>query len=329
MVITTVMLTLIMLMIWKTNIWAITLFFVVFGAAEVIYLSSVLYKFKQGGYLPLAFSLVLMTIMGMWHYVHKKRYMFELKNKVSSDYMRDLATNPNVNRVPGIGFLYSELVQGIPPIFPHFISNIPSIHSVLVFISIKPIPISKVAVEERFLFREIDPREYRMFRCVARYGYNDVIEEPKEFERQLVQYLKHFVRQEHLFLRSGQSERFTAPNGTVDTDESIPQHTTPRVSSGSIHPVVDSQSTHSSNRLVSGPIQGAEEEVQFIERASDKGVVYLLGEAEVLAEPNSSLLKKIVVNYAYNFIRKNIREGDKVMSIPRSRLLRVGMTYEI
>ncbi|KAJ8645985.1 hypothetical protein MRB53_007733 [Persea americana] len=329
MVITTVLLTLIMLMIWKTNILAVALFFIVFGTVEAIYLSSVLYKFKQGGYLPLAFSLVLMAIMAMWHYVHKKRYIFELKNKVSSDYIRDLATNPNVSRVPGIGLLYSELVQGIPPIFPHFISNMPSIHSVLVFISIKSIPISKVALEERFLFRQVGPREYRIFRCVARYGYNDVMDEPKEFEPQLLQYLKEFVRQEHLFLASVYSERLTAPKRTMGTEESLPQHSTPRVSSGPILPVVDAQSRNSSNRLISGPIQGAEEEVQFIEKALEKGVVYLLGEAEVVAEPKSSILKKIVINYAYNFMRRNIRQGDKVMSIPRSRLLRVGMTYEI
>ena len=151
MVITTCLVTLIMLVIWKTRIWWIALFFFGFGAIEAVYLSSVLYKFKQGGYLPLAFSLILMISMGIWHYVQRERYIYELHNKVSSEYVRDLATRTDINRLPGIGLLYSELVQGIPPIFPHFISNIPSTHSVLVFVSIKSIPISKVALEERFL----------------------------------------------------------------------------------------------------------------------------------------------------------------------------------
>ncbi|KAL7241649.1 hypothetical protein ACSBR1_014282 [Camellia fascicularis] len=90
MIITTCMLTLIMLVIWKTSIWWIVLFFVIFGSIEGLYLSSILFKFVKGGYLPLTFSVVLMLIMGLWHYVHKKRYMFEL-NKVSSDFIRDLA----------------------------------------------------------------------------------------------------------------------------------------------------------------------------------------------------------------------------------------------
>ncbi|XP_058102782.1 potassium transporter 5 [Magnolia sinica] len=352
MVITTFMVTLIMLVIWKTSIWAIGLFFVVFGALELLYLSSVLYKFKQGGYLPLAFSFILMMIMSLWHYVHKKRYMFELKNKVSSDYIRDLGMNRNLSRVPGIGFLYSELVQGIPPIFPHFIASIPSIHSVLVFISIKSIPISKVAVEERFLFRQVEPREYRMFRCVVRYGYNDIMDKSEEFERQLVEHLKEFVRQEQFFLESAPLEQTTtaqaeAANATgyiletkdvkpwklgsaiVHTEETLQQLNTARLSSGSIHAGIITRSTNSSGRIISGPILGAEEEMQFIQKALDHGVVYLLGETEVVAEQKSSIFKKIVINYAYDFIRRNLTQGDKVMSVPRTRLLRVGMTYEI
>lgn len=61
----------------------------------------------------------------------------------------------------------------------------------------------------------------------------------------------------------------------------------------------------------------------------EKGVVYLLGETQVVASQESSFLKKVVVNYAYSFLRKNFRQGEKVMAVPSARLLRVGMTYEI
>ncbi|CAN0916862.1 Potassium transporter 5, partial [Linum grandiflorum] len=285
MVITTCMISLIMLVIWKTRIYLILLFFTSFMAVEIVYLSAVLYKFKQGGYLPLAFSLFLMIVMGTWHYVHKQRYMYELRNKVSPEYIPQLMArngHQTVSRVPGMAFLYSELVQGIPPIFPHFVANVPSVHSVLVFVSLKNLPISKVLPEERFLFRQVEPREYRMFRCVVRYGYKDAIEEPQVFERQLVENLKEFIRHEYFI-----------NEGTIPTTA------------------------------------GAEEEMQFVQKAMEKGVVYLLGEAEIVAEPKSSLLKKMVVNYVYSFLRKNFRGGEKGLAVPHSRLLRVGMTYEI
>jgi hypothetical protein len=62
-------------------------------------------------------------------------------------------------------------------------------------------------------------------------------------------------------------------------------------------------------------IQGPEEEIKFIDKASEKGVVYMIGEAEVVAHPNSSILNKIVVNYAYSFLRKNFRQGEDSIAI--------------
>ncbi|CAI0463734.1 unnamed protein product, partial [Linum tenue] len=334
MVMTTCMVSLIMLVIWRTKLVWIAAFFLVFGLIEVVYLSAVLYKFKQGGYLPLAFSLFLMMIMGIWHYVHKQRYMYEVRNKVSSEYIAQLlqndgGTNTTISRVPGMAFLYSELVQGIPPIFPHFLANVPSIHSVLVFVSLKLLPISKVLPGERFLFRRVEPKEHRMFRCVVRYGYKDTVEEPREFERQLVQNLKDFIRHDH-FVRSS----------TVHVEEALQQpnnHGSRRLvssrrSSSSIRPDNndDENGITSGSKLSSSLLSAnVEEETQFVQKAMEKGVVYLLGEAEVVAEANSSLLKKLVVNYAYSFLRKNFREGEKVLAIPQTRLLRVGMTYEI
>ncbi|KAG6581970.1 Potassium transporter 5, partial [Cucurbita argyrosperma subsp. sororia] len=345
MIMTTGMVSLIMIVIWKTSIWWIALFLLVFGSIELLYFSSVLYKFTQGGFLPLVLALFLMAVMIVWHYVHRERYVFELKNKVSSGYITELACNPNVNRIPGIGLLYSELVQGIPPIFPHFISSIPSVHSVIVFVSIKSIPISKVEPKERFLFRHVEPREYRMFRCVVRYGYKDVITGSAEFERQLVDSLKEFIRQEHIMLEGIPLEPTSnqSHSGKIEPTKAKPSSSSAatvhvegtaaevasqsRRSSGSIQSFNASKSRHSSNAIAAGG--AVEEEMQFIEKAMEKGVVYLLGEAEVVAERESSLFKKIVVNYAYSFLRKNFRQGENILEIPRTRLLRVGMTYEI
>ncbi|KAL3637072.1 Potassium transporter 5 [Castilleja foliolosa] len=237
---------------------------------------------------------------------------------------KDLSNNDDIKRIPGIGLLYSELVQGVPPIFPHFISNIPSIHSIVVFVSVKSIPISKVAVEERFLFRQVEPREYRLFKCVVRYGYKDPIEEPNEFERQLVENLKEFIRHEHFMLEQS----------VVPIEESLleqQQQIESRVSNASSNSNIQSfhNVSDSSNRIVERVAEGVEEEMEFVERAKEEGVYYLIGEAEVVARHDSSLMDKFVINYAYSFLRKNFREGEKVLAIPRTRLLKVGMTYEI
>ncbi|CAA6664153.1 unnamed protein product [Spirodela intermedia] len=346
MLITTFMVSIIMLVIWKTSIWRIVLFLLVFGGIEAVYTSSALYKFSEGGFLPLALAFFLMSIMAIWHYVHREKYLFELKNKVSSSYLNDVALNPDVRRIPGIGLLYSELVQGIPPIFPHFIQNVPSIHSVLVFVSIKHLPISRVSLEERFLFRQVGPREFRMFRCVVRCGYKDVLGDSRTFEPQLVEHLKLFIH--HQFFVTGGAEELSPSmpeaakppsppreagvdhklvHPSVDLEEAASRRVVPpRVSSGSIQ---RGNSDRSAGRFAAASIQGIEEEKQFVQRAMEDAVVYLLGEAQVVAAKNSPLFKKIVVDHLYDFLRRNFRQGIELLPVPHGRLLRVGMTYEI
>ncbi|KAI3972136.1 hypothetical protein MKW92_006381 [Papaver armeniacum] len=317
MVITTNLVTLIMLFIWKTSVWLVALFYIVLVTIEVTYLSAVLYKFTKGGYLPVALALILMAMMGIWHYVYMKRYMFEFKNKVSGEFVRDLVQNPDVNRIPGIGLLYSELVQGIPPIFPHFVANIPSIHSVLVFVSIKRIPVSKVAAEERFLFRQVEQKDYRMFRCVARYGYNDVVGKSEVFEQDLVKNMKEFIRYESYVQEYGSTE-------DTNTNQAVEVARVPH--SGQIVASGTRSSLNSSNGFHNAPLQEADKDIEFVQKAMEKGVVYLLGETEIVAEENSSILKQVVVNYLYHFLRKNLRENDKILSIPNRKLLKVGYT---
>ncbi|KAI4313446.1 hypothetical protein L6164_026428 [Bauhinia variegata] len=341
MVVTTCMLTLIMLVIWKTNIWLVALFFLVFGTIEFVFLSSMLYKFKQGGFLPLLVALFLMTIMATWHFTQTRRYTFELNNKVSGEKLRELVSSQAITRIPGAALLYSELVEGIPPIFSHFAANISYIPSVVVIVSMKRIPISRVVPQERFLFRQVGPREYRIFRCVVRFGYKDAIGEPKEFEGQLVENLKEFIGRQCLInvteeataAENEQTDNTLSKEGKGSSNRIIPVHSpsdlgteanVSRVSSGSIQSIRVVKSMRSTT-----PVQGAEEEIRFLEKAMEKNVLYMLGEAEVVAEPNSSILKKIVVNYAYNFLRRNFRQGEKSLAIPHSRLVRIGMTYEI
>jgi KUP system potassium uptake protein len=149
MIVTSSFLTLVMLMIWQTHLFLVVIFVTVFGAIEFTYFSAVLYKFPQGGYLPLAFAALLLLVMYVWHYVHVKRYAYEVEQKVSTEYILSLGSSLGVTKVPGIGLLYTELAQGVPAIFAHFMRNLPAIHSVLVFVCVKYLPVNTIPAEER------------------------------------------------------------------------------------------------------------------------------------------------------------------------------------
>ncbi|OEL28183.1 Potassium transporter 19 [Dichanthelium oligosanthes] len=287
--ITTHLMAVVMLLVWRTPPALVAAFYAVFGFAEFLYLSSILSKFAEGGYLPFFFSLVLMGLMAAWHYVHVMRYWHEVDRAVPAAELGAVLARRDVRRVPGVGLLYSELVQGIPPVFHRLVDNIPSVHAVFVFVSIKHLPIPRVSALERFIFRRVGPVSHRVFRCVARYGYTDATEGHREFAAFLLDRLKVFVQEEAAFADGAGGD-----NGPAQTAAAV------------------------------------EEEQRFIDAEAARGVVYLMGEATVTAAAvGSSVVKRVTVNNVYGFLRKNLRESHKALSIPKDKLLRVGITYEI
>ncbi|XP_027366952.1 potassium transporter 5-like [Abrus precatorius] len=311
MTLTSALLVLIMIMIWKTHILLVISYVLIIGSVELVYLSSVLYKFKEGGYLPLAFAAVLMTIMYIWNDVYRRKYYYELDHKISPEKLKEIATGTNIVRMHGLAMFYSELVQGIPPIFKHYVENVPALHSVLVFVSIKSLPISKVPMEERFLFRHVEHEELNVFRCVARYGYTDVRNENEPFENLLIERLKAFVAGESF-----------ASQRAVLKDEKIEE----KMNGGGDDEYDGVEESGDKEKVV---VESVEKEVEAIEKAVRAGIVHLIGESDVVACKGASIGKRILIDYAYNFLKKNLRQSDKVFYVPHKRMVKVGMTYEL
>lgn len=311
MTLTSSFLVLIMIMIWKTHILLIISYVLVIGTVELLYLSSVLYKFDQGGYLPLAFAAVLMAIMYVWNDVYRRKYYYELDHKISPDKLKEVITGKNFCQIPGLAMFYSELVQGIPPIFKHYVANVPALHSVLVFVSIKSLPIGKVPVEERFLIRRVEPKELNVFRCVVRYGYMDARNEQEPFEILLIERLKEFIADDFWFSQKmlnndgNNGDHGALDDGENDENKDVNQ--------------VDEEKRR----------EALEKEIEAVEKACRAGVVHLIGENEVVADKAAGIGKRILIDYVYNFLRRNLRQSEKVFDIPHKRMLKVGMTYEI
>jgi KUP system potassium uptake protein len=87
-------------------------------------------------------------------------------------------------------------VTGVPSIFSHFVTNLPAFHEVLVFLCVKSMHVPYVSPDERYLVGRIGPKEYRMYRCIARYGYKDVQKDDDNFENLLVMNMAKFIMME-------------------------------------------------------------------------------------------------------------------------------------
>ncbi|KAK4378597.1 hypothetical protein RND71_000459 [Anisodus tanguticus] len=111
--------------------------------------------------------------------VQQLKYETEVKQKISMDLLRELGPNLGTIRAPGIGLLYNELAKGIPAIFGHFLTTLPAVHSMIIFVCIKYVPVPVVPQNERFLFRR-DARK----------------ENHHAFEQLLIESLEKFIRRE-------------------------------------------------------------------------------------------------------------------------------------
>ena len=80
----------------------------------------------------------------MWQYGTKKRYEFEVHSKVSMAWILGLGPSLGLVRVPGIGLVYTELAREVPHILYHFITNVSEIHSIVVFVCVKYLPVRSV-----------------------------------------------------------------------------------------------------------------------------------------------------------------------------------------
>ncbi|KAI3852633.1 hypothetical protein MKW92_018906 [Papaver armeniacum] len=354
MFVSTCLTTLVIIFVWQKSIFIAAAFLLLFGSIEGVYLSSSFTKVPQGGWLPLVLSFIFMGIMYIWHYGTRKKYNFDLHNKVSLKWLLALGPSLGIVRVPGIGLIYSELATGVPAIFSHFVTNLPAFHKVLVFVCVKSVPVPYVSAEERFLIGRVCPRPYRMYRCIVRYGYKDIQRDNGDFENQLIQSIAEFIQMEADESQFSSSES-PSLDGRMAVISTRPVQSTSSliVSEQMNFEISESIQSSKSSTLQSlrsayeeenpsirrrvrfqlpqspGMDPSVREELMDLIQAKEAGVAYIMGHSYVKARRSSSFLKKAVIDIGYSFLRKNCRGPSVALNIPHISLIEVGMIYYV
>ncbi|KAF8411281.1 hypothetical protein HHK36_003828 [Tetracentron sinense] len=325
MLVTTFLMIPIMLLVWRCH-WILVLIFTGLSlAVECTYFSAVLFKVNQGGWVPLVIAAAFLIIMYVWHYGTVKRYEFEMHSKVSMAWIHGLGPSLGLVRVPGIGLVYTDLASGVPHIFSHFITNLPAIHSVVVFVCVKYLPVYTVPQEERFLVKRIGPKNFHMFRCAARYGYKDLHKKDEDFEKMLFECLFVFVRLESMMEGCSDSDEYSLYGNTTSSNAE------PTLSlTDSIVPVkLPLQQNIMVKSLGQESSHSEVEELEFLNSCRDAGVVHILGNTVVRASRDSNIIKKVAIDYVYAFLRKICRENSVILNVPHESLLNVGQIFYV
>ncbi|XP_038894423.1 potassium transporter 4 [Benincasa hispida] len=352
---TTFLMALVIVFVWQKSILLAASFLIFFWSVEGVYLSAAIIKVPQGGWVPLVLSAFFMIVMFVWHYGTRKKYNFDLHNKVSLKWLLGLGPSLGIVRVPGIGLIYSELATGVPAIFSHFVTNLPAFHKVLVFVCVKSVPVPYVSPEERFLIGRVCPRPYRMYRCIVRYGYKDIQKDDGDFENQLILNIAEFIQMEAeepqfsssesssvdgrlavISTRTIQSSLSLIVSGHEEIGTSNSIYSSKSATLQSLRSVYEDENPQLRRRQVRFQLSPSpsmdprvREELIDLIQAKEAGVAYIMGHSYVKARRSSSYLKKLVIDIGYSFLRKNCRGPSVALNIPHISLIEVGMIYYV
>ncbi|WOK99708.1 putative potassium transporter 11 [Canna indica] len=329
MLVTTFLMFLIILLVWRSH-WTVVIAFACLSLlVELTYLSAVLLKVDQGGWVPLVIAATFLLIMYVWQYGTQKRYEFEMQSKVSMAWIIGLGSSLGLVRVPGIGIVYTDLASGVPHIFSHFITNLPAIHSVVIFVCVKYLPVHTVPIEERFLVKRIGPKNYHMFRCVVRYGYRD-LHKKEDFEKKLFDSLTMLVHTEAMDecysdFEDDSEQQQNNDCSTVNASRS--SSTLDLISDDSFEPMGSVYNdAKSAGRIADLTVQ---EELEFLNKCQEAGVVHILGNTMIRSQRNSNILKRIAIDYIYEFLARICRENSVIFNVPHESLLNVGQVLYV
>ncbi|KAJ0656038.1 putative potassium transporter [Helianthus annuus] len=182
---------------------------------------------------------------------------------------------------------------------------------------------------------------FHMFRCVARYGYKDLHKKDEDFEKKLFDNLFMFVRLESMMEGGSDSDDYSLygqqTQGSKDlllsdtnnnTFSSVVDLTIS--SCDSIVPAKSPLHVRTSGTS-SGQVSSQREvdEMEFLTTCRDAGVVHIMGNTVVRARRDSSLYKKLSIDYVYAFLRKICREHSVIFNVPHESLLNVGQVFYV
>lgn len=354
---TTLLASLFIDVVWHRNLIFTIIFFLFFGLIEIVYLSSFFMRILKGGWATLLLAVVFLPVMYVWHYGNRKRYLHDIHNKESMKWILTLGPSLGIVRIPGIGLIFTELVNGIPGTFAHFLTNLPAFYQIVVFVCAKTVPVPYVPHKEKYLIGRVGSKSHRMYRCIIRSGYKDVHNQDEDFENDLLTSLAEFIQLEAegvdhpvegrlaVVRTSDKFGKRLAMSDSISIAGSSSSSASPslNISCSKSETLLRLRATYQDEtpdinykppahfKLLDTEVKNLEvkQELQEILEARCVGISYVIGHSRIKAKWNAPFLKKFIIDVAYSFLRKNSRAPAVVLNIPHICLIEVGMNYHI
>ncbi len=172
---------------WNWPAWKASALLAFFLSFDVPFLGSNLFKFFQGGYVPVLIGASLIAAMLIWNrgrtfLAEKYATRFPTFEGVRDQIMRSLST-----RVPGTAVFIASSPDHVPPILVHFVERCRSLHENVILLTVQTEPSAKISAGERYQLTGLGDGFWRV---VLHFGF---MEQP-----QVCEALSSLVENEHL-----------------------------------------------------------------------------------------------------------------------------------
>jgi KUP system potassium uptake protein len=140
---------------------------------DVPFLVANLFKFFEGGYVPMLIGAALIARMLIWSRGRTSLLETYESRYSTFDQAKPLIERSLTTRVPGAAVFFSHSAENVPPVLVHYAARTRSLHETVVMLTVERPPVPVVADDGRW---RLTPLGDGYFRLVVAFGY---MEEPR------------------------------------------------------------------------------------------------------------------------------------------------------
>ncbi|SRR5579883_1241746 len=153
---------------WGWSKWKAGALLALFLSFDIPFLVANLFKFFEGGYVPMLIGAALIAGMLIW-----SRGRTALMERYTTQFSSLEKARPSIerclcSRVPGSAIFLAPSADHVPPVLVHHVERSRSLHQTVVLLTVQELPIPEAPAEARYRLTELGDGFYKLIIC---FGY--------------------------------------------------------------------------------------------------------------------------------------------------------------
>ncbi|KAL9059164.1 MAG: hypothetical protein Q9162_001382 [Coniocarpon cinnabarinum] len=362
--ITTCMVTLVALIVWRINSVLVLVIFIPFITLDGLFLSSALTKVPDGAWFTLLLAVILASIFILWRFGKDQQWTAEAKDRLpinslvtkdteGREVLHEAFGGREITKIKGLGIFFDKAGHSVPAVYAQFLQKFEARPDVHAFLQLRALGLPTVKEDEKYTVSAVRGIQ-DCYRVVIRHGYNDEIV-TKELGGDVYKQVRKYIvgiRPRMETIRIGlEKPAVTGRDDRAHTEAAVPcrsetfkQALTPPKIEGKDYaqgedpeklPEADNLSTLVSSAQIDALIAA---KLAALDQAFKTQVVYIVGKEQLrIPSPQHHTWMQYIGRPAWRravlgifiWIRENTRAKVASMRIPVEKLVEVGFVKEI